>query len=73
MEKVYSSYGKALVHYIDYGNKLEIPFEDLAPLPDACAYAKPFAHEYGLACVQPPPVSVRVIFPSCVLLALYPP
>lgn len=55
VEKTYMSSGKAFVNYVDYGNRETVLFEDLAPLPDSCAGPKPFAHEYGLACVQLPP------------------
>lgn len=60
MEKVFLSSGKAFVNYVDYGNRENVLLEDLAPLPDSCAGAKPFAHEYGLACVQLPPVIFHI-------------
>jgi staphylococcal nuclease domain-containing protein 1 len=47
---------KALVYFADYGNRQHVPFNELAPLPDKFAAAKPFAHEYALACVTMPPV-----------------
>lgn len=64
VEKVFSSSGKAFVNYIDYGNREQVSFEDLAPLPDSCAVPKAFAHEYGLACVQLPPVGFPSEVPS---------
>lgn len=48
---------RAIVNFVDYGNRASIAFEDLAPLSDLYASAKPFAHEYALACVTMPPVS----------------
>lgn len=52
---------RAIVNFVDYGNKASIAFEDLAPLSDLYTSAKPFAHEYALACVTPPPVSQLLI------------
>lgn len=47
------------VFFIDYGNSECVTFENLAPLPNAYRSPKPFAHEYGLACVEIPQVGVK--------------
>ncbi|CAH1129973.1 unnamed protein product [Ceutorhynchus assimilis] len=52
VEKVAS--GKALVHYIDYGNRETIPTTRLASLPAAYSADRPFAAEYSMPYVSLP-------------------
>nr|QBI71280.1 ebna2 binding protein P100 [Orthoderella ornata] len=42
------------VFYVDYGNREVVDITKCAALPSAFATEKPYAHEYGLACVQLP-------------------
>ncbi|XP_066992984.1 staphylococcal nuclease domain-containing protein 1 [Anabrus simplex] len=53
VEKVLGS--NAMVLYIDYGNRETVPFSQCATLPSSFAVEKPYAQEFGLACVQLPP------------------
>lgn len=69
---------KAQVLYVDYGNSTEVSIQNLAPLPPGLNVAKPFAHEYGIACVKPAPVGSPIfiisslfLFSSCYYLNLF--
>nr|QBI71281.1 ebna2 binding protein P100 [Thermobia domestica] len=44
--------GKVSVYYIDYGNREVVESSKCGTLPAGFATEKPYAHEYGLACVQ---------------------
>jgi len=46
--------GKINVLYIDYGNRETVQATQVAALPQAFQTHKPFAKEYGVACVQAP-------------------
>ena len=46
--------GKINVLYIDYGNRETIQPHQVAALPSAFQTPKPFAKEYGVACITPP-------------------
>lgn len=47
--------GQAVVRYIDYGNKENVPLTRLASLPHSLNSEKPYATEYVLALVTLPP------------------
>ncbi|XP_055378713.1 staphylococcal nuclease domain-containing protein 1 [Condylostylus longicornis] len=53
IEKLQS--GQALIRYIDYGNKENVPLARLASLPSTLNNDKPYATEYALALVALPP------------------
>lgn len=42
------------VLYVDYGNRESVASTSCAALPSAFTAAKPYAHEYTLACVKLP-------------------
>jgi staphylococcal nuclease domain-containing protein 1 len=42
------------VFYIDYGNRETVDVLQCAALPSVSAADNPYAHEYGLACIQLP-------------------